>query len=460
MQSSNYKNDLPIIKTFIYNNNYYFYDTYTNRIIQVTKPHYVELTELEHNGISVYSQQNKDSTYYKDIQMLMKKGMLKSSFIKNIQREETEYIQEFITKGINDISLQITRDCNFNCRYCMFANESKIDRNHEKVNMSWNIAKASIDFVYKNSGDIKFINMAFYGGEPLLNFQLIKKVVDYVNELFITKKIIYSMTTNASVLTDEIIEFLAKNKFRLSISLDGPEEIQNKHRKFLSNGRGTFDIVYDNLKKLKEKAPNYFQEHVNFLPVILIDEDHNNVLSFFNSLGIKEEQIHFLDADFSGNDYYYNDYNIIADSYFSRNELLLTNIEKRLKESYFDKGVLPTTWHHGGMCIPGVRRLFVDANGVFYPCEKIINRKYLSIGNLSEGINLNKVNEFMNIGKLTEKECKNCWAVRFCEICAMFCFDVERDIITKEQKNRACKYQKSRALAFIKKYIDDYKYHR
>ena len=61
----------------------------------------------------------------------------------------------------------------------------------------------------------------------------------------------------------------------------------------------------------------------------------------------------------------------------------------------------------------------------------------------------------MNIGKLTEKECKNCWAARFCEICAMFCFDVERDVITKEQKNRACKYQRSRALAFMKKYIDD-----
>ena len=447
-------NYLPIIKTFMHNNKYYMYDTYTNRILMVSKSLFVGLSNIEKFGISnPCSLSDKKSC--DAIQALITKGMLKSDFISFIERDETAYIADLVNNGVNDVSLQITQNCNFKCRYCMFANESNIDRRHQNVNMTWDVARRSIDFVYTHSIDCKFINMAFYGGEPLLNFKTIKQVVDYCDKLFISKKIIYSMTTNLSILTDEMIDFFKDNGFRLSISLDGGKDVQNKHRKFAQNGIGSFEVVYNNVEKLRKRQPDYFDKSVNFLPVILTDEDHEDVLSFFESVNIKAEKIHFLEADFSGNDYYYNDYDSNKNSFFSRDEIMLTNIEKRMKESYLDKSLLPVKWHHGGMCIPGLRRLFIDVNGTFYPCEKIINRNFLSIGDLDKGFCYKKIDELMNIGKITEKECKKCWAMRFCEICALFCYDVEKNVISIEQKRRACNFQKKRALSFIKKYVEN-----
>ena len=171
----------------MHNNKYYMYDTYTNRILMVSKSLFVGLSNIEKFGISnPCSLSDKKSC--DAIQALITKGMLKSDFISFIERDETAYIADLVNNGVNDVSLQITQNCNFKCRYCMFANESNIDRRHQNVNMTWDVARRSIDFVYTHSIDCKFINMAFYGGEPLLNFKTIKQVVDYCDKLFISKK--------------------------------------------------------------------------------------------------------------------------------------------------------------------------------------------------------------------------------------------------------------------------------
>lgn len=389
--------------------------------------------------------------------MLINRGLMKKTFISEIEHPVVKDINALLDRGVNEIILQITKDCNFKCRYCLFANDTNTNRTHEKVDMSFETAKSCVDFLYEHSADASIVNISFYGGEPLLNFETIKRVVEYSNNKFFSKKIVYSMTTNGSLLTDSVIEFIVKNDFNIAISLDGPKNIQDKHRKFLDTGKGTFDVVYKCINELK-KYKNFFQNNVSFLPVVIDDEKYNNVLKFFLESGVREENISPGKANFSGVDYIYadlgsNNSNIKSLSK-ENDDINKSNIE-RLNMLYENKRKIPTNWHHKGQCIPGVNRLFIDVNGEFYPCEKVVEDGTLSIGSIKTGFDLDKIINLMNIGKLTENECKSCWAVHFCEICAMMCIDIESHTISRERKLSICEAQKSTALWFLKRHIND-----
>jgi len=114
--------------------------------------------------------------------------------------------------------------------------------------MSWDIAKKSIDFMLSHSADANAIDVSFYGGEPLLNPDLITKCMDYTLKKAEGKLVSFHVTTNGSLLTDEIIEALLKSNSKITVSLDGPKEIQDKNRKTIC-GEGTFDLVFDNIKQ-------------------------------------------------------------------------------------------------------------------------------------------------------------------------------------------------------------------
>ena len=99
--------------------------------------------------------------------------------------------------------------------------------------------------------------------------------------------------------------------------------------------------------------------------------------------------------------------------------------------------------------------MFVDVYGDFYPCEKVSENKVLSIGNVEDGIETKKVIDFLNIGTLSEKNCKSCWAMRFCNLCIDQCIDYEFGNLSQKVKETYCNMQKNKALAFLKKRIND-----
>ena len=107
-------------------------------------------------------------------------------------------------------------------------------------------------------------------------------------------------------------------------------------------------------------------------------------------------------------------------------------------------------WHPNGPCVPSINRLFVDVYGELYPCEKILEISCASIGNINEGLNISRIKQMMNIGKLTEEECKNCWAMRFCNICVTKCIDFENNCYSRELKEISCKETKESASDYIK----------
>lgn len=445
-----YKNT-PVIKEFCHNNKFYVYDTYTNSLILILKEHFVELMELKKIGISEYEKLNKGTKEYSDLILLLKKGLFKSNFIANIKHPCTELLPFLLDRSINDVTLQVTQNCNFSCRYCLYSNCNNIERHHNNSVMSWNIAKKTIDFLYDHSSDAQSINIAFYGGEPLLNFGLIKRVVEYANYKFITKNIQYSMTINGSLLKEEIDSFLIENNFLLSVSLDGPQNVQDKHRRFNSNGKGTFQSVMENLMRLKNIDETYFNRNVYYLPVVIEDEDYRVVQNFFSTMRINLDRVTPLKANMSGVDYIYSN----NKNYVTVDEVLNTTQDKTITILQ-QKSTIPSIWHPNGQCIPGIQRLFVDVNGLFFPCEKITEDKTYSIGDINEGFDINKVCSFLNIGKLSDPECKECWAMRFCDMCISSCNDIDKHMLTKEVKLNTCKQQKELILNSLKKCVENY----
>lgn len=436
-------------------NNYYFYDTYTNSLLNITKTLYEELLILKKLGWKNYIQTRKHTSEYDAILKLQERNMLKCNFITIIQHPETDIVLDMLNGSINDLVLQVTRDCNFSCRYCLYASTSNVERSHESINMDFKIAKKAIDFLFEHSYDATSINISFYGGEPLLNFDLIREVVEYANSIFITKKVNYNMTINASLLNEKIIRYIVAHSFNIAISLDGPENIQNFHRKFKITGGETYQIVTDNINKLKKIDKQYFDRCVTFLPVIIDDEDLEEVIKYYKNIGVSEDKIKPLRANMNGIDYILSEFQLSikrnGKQWDQKFELgSYTNFLTKL----MSKNILPSTWHHNGQCIPGVQRLFVDTYGVFFPCEKITEDKTFSIGSVNTGFNYKRVKEFLNIGSLSENQCKHCWAMRFCEMCISACIDIDCNKLTQCRKFYSCLQQKESILANMKHYID------
>ena len=126
------------------------------------------------------------------------------------------------------------------------------------------------------------------------------------------------------------------------------------------------------------------------------------------------------------------------------------NIQKmnnKMMEFYNQKVKMPVVWHHNGPCVP-LERILVNTDGELNMCEKV---EFLKIGDVNTGIDVDLAIKYLNIGKFTEKDCKSCWAMRFCDMCVMNCTDVDKRTVNAERKAENCKRIKKNTLLFFKK---------
>lgn len=446
-----------IAKTFYYDGHYYVYDANLNILCEIKKEHYLTINRFMKTGFPPVEIINEMSEFEKDILMLKTRGMFASDIISDVKNPYDEYIDNLLEGAINDITLQVTRKCNFDCRYCLYAGEEGIERTHEKRSMSLDVAYKCVDFLYEHSYDSKKLSISFYGGEPLINFELIKNIVEYCDKTFYTKLVHYSLTTNGSLINKEIIEFFKEHDFDISISLDGPQKVQDIHRRFRETYEGTYERVYRNVMMIKDKYYDYFRNHITFVPVVIDDENFETVTDFYKQIGIEYKQIIPIKANLNGIDYRLSNRDKIHNSSLKFIDLDSTgindNVFKNMNTLYNNRKPLPKIWHHNGQCIPGVHRLFVDCDGIFYPCEKILENPTMRIGSIWNGFDIPNIKSMLSIGKLTENRCKKCWAVRFCEICAALCIDIDNQSLSSDVKEKVCRVQENNALWFFKKLI-------
>ena len=456
----------PFIKLFRSPRQYYLYSVNKNSIIEIPEPVFFFL-----DG------KNECRTNYFIEEYLFKlqgEGFLSSSHISEIHHPDLDIMEYALENRLEHLVLQVTQSCNLVCSYCPYANKTDgvLQRNHSNRSMSFETAKKAIDFFLLHSGERKKNVISFYGGEPLVSFELIKQIVEYIKETFVGKDVHFNMTTNATLFTDEIISFLVENNFDIVFSIDGPAEIHDINRKH-RDGSGSFNVAFSNLKKIIQAYGENYRQHISLNMVIDPNNDVDKILELFNDpifcneinvMADVADDIH-LNKTINENDEYlqkmnyqyflgYLDFLQIIDG-LSIPPFIKTSFAGVEKEyATLKKGAsgLPEKGAPGGPCIPGQRSLFVNVDGIFFPCEKVSElSKAMQIGSIDSGFDFDHARAILDIANLTPEKCKDCWALLHCRLCARFA-DYEGQL-SKEMKNNYCYKTLNYATHLIREYI-------
>ncbi len=446
----------PFIHLFRTVNGYYFFDVNTSSILKIPQSTYDYLSKVVLKSVS-NNNQEVDNDTVNLINSLVNRGFLSSQRISEITHPADQLLPYYLNNKLKMMTLQVTQACNLRCSYCVYSG-NYVNREHGNNNMKAEIAKKAVDFFINRSIDSPVLNIGFYGGEPLLRFDLIKEVINYVVENYSDKKINFNITTNGTMLNKKVVDFFFKHRVVTTISLDGPKQIHDKNRRFAANNCSSFDKVMISLEMIKKEYPDYIP-NIRFNVVIDPENDFSCTNEFFTNYdGIKEFSLTSSevsdvyakkDIKFSNNYVEKRNYEVFKFFLWKINKLdrkyvsnLVIQYEGLLKTYVYDmlkpKHKISSKGHHGGPCIPGVQRLFVNYKGDFYPCERVSEiSDLMRIGSIDEGFDVENIRRILNIGKITKENCKNCWAFKFCQLCAAVADDLTDFSAKKKLSNCA-----------------------
>ena len=364
----------------------------------------------------------------------IEKGIGLPSYVEKVFNPFTDIIEDVLESNLQLLILQVTQNCNLRCEYCVYSG-NYTGRQHACEKMTYETAQSAIDFFLNKSADDTLVTVNFYGGEPLLNFELIEKSVRYIENVYGRRKVAYGITTNGMLLNEKIMNFLEKKRFHTVISLDGNAKENDKNRK-LKNGKGTFEIVYENLIKIQENYPRLWDK-TSFNRVKAPNHNLRECEAFFEKNELfknKKVRAEYVtdnnikkEIQYAENDI---EYEILMESKALlgiigkiRNEKLNNawNIYKQdMERTLYNLRMgrkLQKIAHPSGVCVPGKDRLFVNTKGQLFPCERCNELSpAMQIGNVKEGFCYEKIRQQINVGVLTE-ECRECWAFQMCNIC-------------------------------------------
>ena len=329
------------------------------------------------------------------------------------------FIEEFKDKRqtvVKALCLHIAHDCNLACKYC-FAEEGEY--HGRRAMMSFEVGKKALDFLVANSGSRVNLEVDFFGGEPLMNWDVVKQLVEYGRSLEESnhKKFRFTLTTNGVLLNDEIMEYLNKEMSNVVLSLDGRKEVNDRMRPFRT-GKGSYDLIVPKFQKLAESRnqSNYYVRGTFTRDNLDFSED----VKHFADLGFKQMSIEpVVGPEEDPYSIREEDLPKIMEEY---DKLALEYI-KREKEgrgfNFFhfmiDLNQGPCVYKRLSGCGSGTEYLAVTPWGDFYPCHQFVGNEEFLMGNVDEGIKRTDfVKTFGNCNVYSKEKCKNCFARFYC----------------------------------------------
>ena len=351
-------------------------------------------------------------TACKEIQELKDAGML---FAEDIYRNAIEHFKERETV-VKALCLHIAHDCNLACRYC-FAEEGEY--HGRRAMMSYEVGKQALDFLIANSGNRKNLEVDFFGGEPLMNWDVVKKLVEYgrEQEKLHNKNFRFTLTTNGVLLNDEIMEFANKEMANVVLSIDGRKEVHDFMRPF-RKGAGSYDLVVPKFQKFAESrgeksyyARGTFTRHnLDFAEDVLHLAD----------LGFDQISVEPVVAD-EKEEYalQWEDVPKICEEY----DKLAKEMIKRKKEgrgfNFFhfmiDLTGGPCVYKRLSGCGSGTEYLAVTPWGDLYPCHQFVGEEKFLMGNVWDGVKRTDIcKEFKDCNVYAKEKCQNCFAKFYC----------------------------------------------
>ena len=445
----------PFIKLFRTPRGYYFFDVNRNMICPVSRIVYEDLSKRMETA------NWEDES--EEINALKENGWLSTHRPTALNNELTDKVDLWVEHEVYQLSLQVTQACNLCCIYCPYANNSnpKLSRAHSSKTMTFEIAKRAIDFLSEKSDNVDDIFISFYGGEPLLAYPLIKQCVDYADKLFDGKRLHYLITTNATLMTDEMIDYFAEKHFLLTFSVDGPKVIHDRHR-LRANGSPTYDLVMETLRKTVER---YGDENIGQISINMVlnpEDPLDEIISWINAkifdkvnILVSSLEDDYLEKKFETNSKYieqssYHKAITLLDYLGLVNGLnktkLFNSVARHICEDYSklrtDAISLPKVSCPGGPCLSGVRKLFVNVDGMFFPCEKVNELSpAMKIGDVDSGFSLEQIKRHLNIAQLTPNACLGCWAQMYCGVCQRRADGGNE--LSGDEKNKFCRETES-----------------
>lgn len=444
----------------------YYYDVGTGKILECEEDVFAILKALEESN-------SFDSILNLGIQedaLLNALGILKCTVDKeNIMKAppfiqmigpQTIQLEDHVNENLSQLTLEITQRCNLRCKYCIYQDKNGKFRNFNKEHdMDFNTAKKAIDYAIQHSAGKDF-HLTFYGGEPLLNFDLIRQCVEYLQSKKMNDNIFYSLTTNLTLLTEDKAKYFASiPNFSIVCSLDGDRQTHDENRVTIDN-KGSFDLA---IKGLKNLVQAYEREKVGQILINMVicepytTEKFDRIQNFIENCPYIFQEMTIM--------YSYVDYGdssaTDANLSLSKNEALeyWNPLEKWEKEKSVNsnrrnlfssyntaRGFIKLhnrelsnmpiqDYLFNGCCIPGSRKLYVTTRGNFQVCERIGEGPI--IGNVDIGMDFKVLHEkFVDeYNRESSTDCSDCWAVRLCNLCYARCYNKNGiDINVKRNK--------------------------
>lgn len=369
-------------------------------------------------------------------------------------------LSDNINTKLRQVLLEVTEKCNLRCRYCTYEDEFKINRNHGHKDMSLEVAYSALDYLATH-GDKEEVYISFYGGEPLLRIDFIKNCVDYVINKIDAKKINFNLTTNLTLMTQEVAEYFNSiPNFIIMGSLDGPEEIHNRYR-IDTTGKGSFEKTRIGLKNLLkafgDDAKNRIILSMVYAPPCSRDklDAIQNFLDEEGIEGIKVRITYPAEGSVPREDRQKEAEDITLIEWSK--ERLISSIYNNEVKKPFSQDLLDyylQSIHQivvtdkaefalplNACCVPGQQRIYVSCDGDINICERILGP--YSIGNVYEGVDVNLIKKvYVDDYKMASyPTCSKCWASKLCTQCYATIFtNGEFDL---EKRNNCCFVTKS-----------------
>lgn len=322
---------------------------------------------------------------------------------------------------LQSLVMNLTNQCNLSCTYCYEFGEDKVATPEGKPKfMDMETARASVDFLLSQSASRQAVHITFFGGETLMNFPLLKSVVAYAKDMAAAqgRSIDFSLTTNATLLTPAIIDFLSENRIGVTVSMDGPPDLHNQLRVF-ANGRGSYDIIEPRVRAL---IANHRTRPI--VARVTLTSGVTDVIRIFRHL---KQDLGFHEVGFapvttspdrlysigdSGMDGVFRQFQVLADEWMEfalRGEMHgFTNVSDTIAELI--QGV-----NKSHPCGAGLGLMGVGPSGDIAPCHRFVDSDTHSLGNIATGIDRQKQDDFLTRGHINSKyDCHTCWARPLC----------------------------------------------
>ena len=366
-------------------------------------------------------------------------------------KTDVNLIQEYIFRnGLKEFLLEVTTSCNLRCKYCIYSQNYPSNREHGYKLISCQQAFKAVNLYLDLCEKAKAYNpnikpmIGFYGGEPLLNFPVIKAVINKIYENEELKDVQFTITTNGLLLDEEKINFLVKNNVVVLFSLDGPKSQHNRNRVDIS-GKGTFDLAMENINRYIGKrgyaftnsvydwktdvteVAEFFDSQPNLLSMAFSPVNDNNT-NYYQRF-TKEDRIRF----FSKLDQIYfnffceNDLSQPNTSDFLNGWILKSASGVMTRIPFMEKNSLIK---HTGGCVPG-DKMYATVEGDILICEKL--NSSFKIGDIDTGLDYKKIIQIAEEYNLETEDCNKCVINKLCSICLASCGS---EGVLKLSKNR------------------------